>query len=313
MRYFTILLTFLMLNFFGNNHLQAQKQKPKTKIHIKTKKTIQLSGSARYIIIKENNKNAFIKTGDFISFHITVKNSKDSILGTTYEAGVPALQEVMTTGKSGGFEDVLLKLHKGDSAVIWVNSDSLVKQIGRPLPSFIAKGSELEYTITIIDIMNKAQAEEMAEKINKEAEIKQKELGKAQIAIDEKIIVDYIKKNNLKAENIGNGIYYVRTTEGVGATPKTGDTVVANYTGKTIKGEVFDSSLTNGQPFEFAVGTGMVIRGWDEGFLKMKKGGKGTLFIPSGMAYGGQSPTPMIKPFSVLIFDVELLKIIEKK
>ena len=102
-----------------------------------------------------------------------MKNSKDSILGTTYEAGVPALQEVMTTGKSGGFEDVLLKLHKGDSAVIWVNSDSLVKQIGRPLPSFIAKGSELEYTITIIDIMNKAQAEEMAEKINKEAEIKQ--------------------------------------------------------------------------------------------------------------------------------------------
>ena len=309
MRYFTILLTFLMLNFFGNNHLQAQKQKPKTKIHIKTKKTIQLSGSARYIIIKENNKNAFIKTGDFISFHITVKNSKDSILGTTYEAGVPALQEVMTTGKSGGFEDVLLKLHKGDSATVWVNSDTLMKQQGgRPLPAFIPKGSDIQYTIKIIDIMNKTQAEEMGKKLQEKQKVVAEKKMAGYAATDEKIIKEYIAKNNIKAESIGNGIYYARTTEGAGESPKAGDNVTANYTGKTLDGKVFDSSVGEGKkPFEFAVGTGAVIRGWDEGFLKMKKGEKGMLLIPSAMAYGGQSPTPDINPFSVLLFDVELV------
>ena len=294
-----------MINFTENNPLQAQ--------NAKSKNVIQFSGGRKYVIIKENTQNAFIKTGDFISFHILVKNSKDSVLGSSYESGMPALQEVMTKGKSGGFEDVLLKLHKGDSAIVWVNSDSLAKQSGRPLPAFIAKGSDLQYTIKIIDIMNKVQAEALAEKMKEKQKADYEKKMEESVVTDEKIIKEYITKNNLKAENIGNGIYYVRITEGTGALPKTGNTLTANYTGKTIEGKVFDSSLTNGQAFEFAVGTGAVIRGWDEGFLKMKKGEKGILLIPSAMAYGGQSPTPVIKPFSVLIFEVELLKIVDKK
>lgn len=268
---------------------------------------IKLSGAVKYVVHQENGKNAFVKTGDFISFNIQVKNSKDSMLGNSYEGGLPALQEVMTKGKSGGFEDVLLKLHKGDSATVWVNSDSLAKQSGRPLPPFIAKGSDLQYTIKIIDIMNKTQAEEVAKKQQEKQKADYEKKMAASAATDEKTIKDYIAKNSLKAESIGNGIYYVRNAEGAGATPQAGDNVSAIYTGKTLDGKVFDTSVKTGKPFEFAVGTGAVIRGWDEGFLKMKKGEKGMLLIPSAMAYGGQSPTPDIKPFSVLIFDVELV------
>ncbi len=268
----------------------------------------KLSGAVKYVVHQENGKNVLVKTGDYISFNIQVKNSKDSLLGSSYESGMPAMQEVTTKGNSGGFEDVLLKLHKGDSATVWVNSDSLAKQSGRPLPAFIAKGSDLQYTIKIIDVMNKTQAEEAGKKMQEKQKADYDKKMAASAATDEKIIKEYIAKNNLKAESIGNGIYYVRNAEGTGATPQTGDNVTANYTGKTLDGKVFDTSIGEGKkPFEFAVGTGNVIKGWDEGFLKMKKGEKGMLLIPSAMAYGGQSPTPTIKPFSVLLFDVELV------
>ena len=311
MRYFTLIVAFLMLNLLVNHSLKAQKTKVKTKNDAKAK-AIKLSGAVKYVIHKENIKNQLVKTGDFISFHIEVKNSKDSILGSSYTTGTPALQEVMTDGKGGGFEDVLLKLHKGDSATVWVNSDSLAKKSGQPLPAFIAKGSDITYMVKIIDIMNKAQAEEMAKVMQEKQKVEQDKKTAAAGAVDEKIIKEYIIKNNLKAENIGNGIYYVRNAEGTGATPVAGDNIKANYTGKTLDGNVFDSSLTTGRPFEFAVGTGMVIRGWDEGFLKMKKGEKGVLLIPSAMAYGAQSPTPAIKPFSVLLFEVELVDFTKK-
>ncbi len=282
--------------------LSSCNTKPKTKAD-----ATKLSGAVKYVVHQENGKNALVKTGDFISFNIQVKNSKDSLLGSSYESGMPALQEVITKGNSGGFEDVLLKLHKGDSATVWVNSDSLAKQSGRPLPAFIAKGSDLQYTIKIIDVMNKAQAEETGKKMQEKQKADYDKKMAASAATDEKIIKEYIAKNNLKAESIGNGIYYVRNAEGAGATPQAGDNVSAIYTGKTLDGKVFDTSVKTGKPFEFAVGTGAVIRGWDEGFLKMKKGEKGMLLIPSAMAYGGQSPTPDIKPFSVLLFDVELV------
>ena len=284
--------------------LSSCNTKPKTKAD-----AVAVSGGVKYVVHQENGKNALVKTGDFISFNIQVKNSKDSLLGNSYESGMPALQEVMTTGKSGGFEDVLLKLHKGDSATVWVNSDTLMKQQGgRPLPAFIPKGSDIQYTIKIIDIMNKTQAEEMGKKLQEKQKVVAEKKMAGYAATDEKIIKEYIAKNNIKAESIGNGIYYARTTEGAGESPKAGDNVTANYTGKTLDGKVFDSSVGEGKkPFEFAVGTGAVIRGWDEGFLKMKKGEKGVLLIPSGMAYGERGAGGAIKPFSVLMFDVELI------
>ena len=266
---------------------------------------LKLPGGIKYVINQENAKNVLVKTGDFITFNIQVKNSKDSILGSSYKSGTPALQEVMTDGKTGSFEDVLLKLHKGDSATVWVSSDSLAKKGGQPLPAFIAKGSDIQYTIRIIDVMDKKKAEEVAKSMQEKQKIEQEKKAASAGAVDEKTIKEYIAKKNLKAESIGNGIYYVRNVAGTGAMPMAGDNVKANYTGTTLDGTVFDSS--KGKPFEFPVGTSAVIRGWDEGFLKMKKGEKGILIIPSAMAYGAQSPTPAIKPFSVLVFDVELV------
>lgn len=111
---------------------------------------------------------------------------------------------------------------------------------------------------------------------------------------------DYIKTESglqLKIFNPGQGEF-----------PAPGDMVTAHYTGKLLDGTIFDSSVQRGTPFSFEVGTGQVIKGWDEGFQLLKKGGKATFIIPANLAYGDRA-MGSIPPNSVLIFDVELLDI----
>lgn len=111
---------------------------------------------------------------------------------------------------------------------------------------------------------------------------------------------DYIKTES--------GLQLKITNPGQGEFPKPGDNVTAHYTGKLLDGTIFDSSIQRGTPFSFEVGTGQVIKGWDEGFQLLKKGAKATFIIPANLAYGERA-MGSIPPNSVLIFDVELLDI----
>jgi FKBP-type peptidyl-prolyl cis-trans isomerase FkpA len=98
-------------------------------------------------------------------------------------------------------------------------------------------------------------------------------------------------------------------TTGNGASPKTGDTVTVHYTGWLTDGTKFDSSVDRDDPFAFVLGTGQVIRGWDEGVAKLKIGDKARLTIPPDMAYGADGYPGAIPPNATLIFEVELLAI----
>jgi FKBP-type peptidyl-prolyl cis-trans isomerase len=103
----------------------------------------------------------------------------------------------------------------------------------------------------------------------------------------------------------------IKTTQpGTGdRTVKSGDTVDVYYTGKLTDGKVFDSNVGSGKPFEFTVGAGMVIQGWEQGFIGAKIGEKRTLTIPSDLGYGAQGAGGVIPPNATLIFDVELVSI----
>lgn len=108
-----------------------------------------------------------------------------------------------------------------------------------------------------------------------------------------------------------SGLQITDSKVGTGASPRTGQICVMHYTGwlhqNGAKGAKFDSSVDRGQPFEFPIGTGRVIRGWDEGVASMKVGGKRTLIIPPDLGYGARGAGGVIPPNATLIFEVELL------
>lgn len=103
------------------------------------------------------------------------------------------------------------------------------------------------------------------------------------------------------------GLKYVDERVGTGASPQPGSQVTVNYLGTLTNGTKFDSSYDHGQPFTFTIGRGQVIRGWDEGVMSMKVGGKRKLIIPPDLGYGARGAGASIPPNSTLNFEVELL------
>ncbi len=125
-----------------------------------------------------------------------------------------------------------------------------------------------------------------------------------QLAKDIKKIEEYLKENNLTAESTASGLHYIIEEPGSGGHPslKDNDEVTVNYKGYLLDGTIFDQ--TNGTPISF--GLQQVILGWQEGIPLFQKGGKGKLFIPSGLAYG-TSGSGAIPPRTPIAFDVELI------
>ncbi len=116
-----------------------------------------------------------------------------------------------------------------------------------------------------------------------------------------------VKKKYPDAVKADEGYYYTVLEEGEGDTPKPGVEITAHYTGMFMDGKVFDSSVERGQPFNFSLGEGMVISGWDYAFLSMKKGEKRTIILPPDLAYGSHGAGGVIPPNAWLVFDVELI------
>ncbi len=106
-----------------------------------------------------------------------------------------------------------------------------------------------------------------------------------------------------------SGLQYVVIEAGDGASPQTGQRVFVHYVGTLEDGTKFDSSRDRGKPFDFTIGQGQVIKGWDEGVGDMKVGDRRKLIIPPDLGYGARGAGGVIPPNATLIFDVELLRI----
>lgn len=111
------------------------------------------------------------------------------------------------------------------------------------------------------------------------------------------------------AQKTASGLGYTILTPGTGAEAKAGQTVRVNYTGWLTDGTKFDSSLDTGSPFEFELGAGMVIKGWDEGVVGMKVGEKRKLVIPPALGYGARGAGGVIPPNATLVFEVDLVSV----
>lgn len=126
---------------------------------------------------------------------------------------------------------------------------------------------------------------------------------------DRELILEYISDNNLDALEGAEGLFYVIDSVGTGEQPDLTNQVTVDYEGYLLDGTIFDSSIQRGSPATFPL-TG-VIRGWQLGIPLFREGGSGVLIIPSELAYGNTSPSTLIPRNAVLVFDVNLLEVIE--
>ena len=146
----------------------------------------------------------------------------------------------------------------------------------------------------------------------KEQQEKSAKIAEAKFGENKKAGEDFLAENKSKKGVIvtESGLQYSVLKEGKGAKPVTTSKVKVHYHGTNLDGVVFDSSVDRGTPAEF--GVTQVIKGWTEGLQLMKKGAKYKFFIPQELAYGQQQRGKEIKPFSMLIFEVELLEVLDK-
>ncbi len=243
------------------------------------------------------------KKGDILKVHFTSK-LRDSILGTSYN-GVPTYALVDSVGPIYSAAEIFPLLRKGDSAVVVILADTLFKRGPESVPPFIKRKDKIVISFKVLDILT-----------NEEARKKDEEDEIAKLKVREvKNIEAYLAKNNIKADRAPKGTFVVVEKQGDGMQVDTGKQVSVMYTGRKFDGEVFDSNIDpkfqHPEPYSFVIGSEPpgAIEGWDDGLRLFKKGGKGKLYIPSMLGYGGNPRPGLIKPFDNLMFDIEIVDV----
>ncbi len=265
-----------------------------------------------YKIVKDDPGIQKPAIGDYMEFHIKTFvrfPGADSVIfdSRSMNNNQPVPYQVLPPAFKGDLAEGFMMLTKGDSAVFRVSYDSMIKAGSQPFPWMqLGKDQKIEFTVAVTTVKTQSQMQQ-----------EQQAAAGKQNSVDENLIKDYIAKNGIKAQRTPSGLYYKIDKMGAGPKASTGDSVSMNYTGMTLEGTKFDSNVdpqfNHVSPFWFMLGTGQVIKGWDEGIALMPKGSKGTLYIPSTMAYGPQSPSQLIPANAVLVFDVEVVDTKKKK
>ncbi|MCS6820438.1 MAG: FKBP-type peptidyl-prolyl cis-trans isomerase [Microscillaceae bacterium] len=257
------------------------------------------AGGVLYRFIKQVPKQRKAVVGDIVDFTMAIRNGKDSLIrpaGAALQFKVSASYP-KEDAKSSPVE-VFSVVAEQDSLEVLISIDSLRNSAQAAyLTPALTQGTHLKYYLKILKIRSMADLER-----------EQRQKDSLQTAQELQTIKKYIADNQLKAQSTPTGLHYVILQQGNGAKPAKGQTVVVHYTGMLLNGTKFDSSVDRGQPFEFPLGLGRVIKGWDEGIALLNVGTKAKLIIPSTLAYGNRG-TGNIPPNSILIFDVELLNI----
>jgi FKBP-type peptidyl-prolyl cis-trans isomerase len=254
----------------------------------------------KYKFIKGSGKDVKPLVSDIV----TVKMDyfiNDSLLFSSSKMGKPMQFPLNPIAFKGDFFEGISIMSAGDSASFICPADSVFLRIFRvkQMPPFVVPGSTMRFEISLDSFMTKKDFEEL----------KLAEATALQQGSDQRL-KDYIKEKGITVEPLASGLYYIETQKGTGNLPKQGEKIRVHYRGTLLDGTPFDASYDRNQPFDFVLGMGQVIRGWDEGLSLMHEGGKATLILPYNLAYGERA-TGQIPPFSPLVFEVELIEIIK--
>jgi FKBP-type peptidyl-prolyl cis-trans isomerase FkpA len=259
-----------------------------------------------YKIVTHGNGNRKPQVNDHIELNIHITEG-DSVLFDSRKMNnnMPVPLPVAPPKFKGDVMEGFGLMVAGDSAIFRVSVDTF-KKAGMPLPPWSKAGEYVQYQVVLISVRS-----------DDEEKKAQAEKAEQQKGIDDKLLQDYFAKNNIKPLKTASGLYYTIEKEGTGEKIKSGLSVTVNYTGMFIDGKKFDSNtdpeFKHTTPFDLEVGVGHVIKGWDEGLQLLKKGSKATLYIPSVLAYGSMGRGQQMPPNAILIFEVEVLKVVTEE
>lgn len=242
----------------------------------------QKTESGIWYVISETGSEDKPNEKSKVKAHYTGTLMDSTKFDSSYDRGQPldfALGQVIK-----GWQEAIKMLGKGGKGTFYIPSGLAYGERGAG--ASIPANAVLKFDIELVDFEQILTVEERAEK-------------------DQETIKKYLADNNIEAQKLPSGIWYVMTEDGEGNKPSVNATVTAHYSGRLLDGKKFDSSYDRGQPFTTTLN--QVIVGWKEAIPTLKKGGKGTFYIPSGLAYGESGAGASIPANAVLIFDIELV------
>jgi FKBP-type peptidyl-prolyl cis-trans isomerase FkpA len=276
---------------------------------------VACNSSAEYKTTESGLSYKFHKTNkgekplidDVVKIDMAYRFPQDSVIFRSSEYQSPVVLTILASEYKGDIYEGLRMMSVNDSTSFKLDAHLFFTRTLRygGLPDFMQPGDSIYVDIILHEILNKSQFEAFQQQERQKYMEEQEKL-----AIQEENILDnYLQQNNINTQPEESGLIIMVDKAGKGPKPQAGQVVKVHYTGKLIDGTVFDTSIERGNPIEFIIGRGQVIRGWDEGLSKINVGSKATFIIPSYLAYGDQARGAHIKPFSTLIFDIELLEV----
>ena len=243
-------------------------------------------------------------TGEMCRVYLKVEVLDGDLLYNNFEKGDPIDVEYGKGFDTEGFMEGLGKLKVGGKAKLIVPSEIGVGERGmQGVPAF----TTLVYEIQLDDIKS---VEEVKKDRAERKKAKEAEIARLK-EIEPERIQKYLITNNVQQQPTESGLYVIELITGNGEKPVNGDVVKLHYTLFSIEGEKLDSSYDRDEPIQVTLNQNQVIKGWEEGIQTLREGGKSRFILPSSLAYG-KGQNGKILPYSPLIFEIELLEIVNK-
>jgi FKBP-type peptidyl-prolyl cis-trans isomerase FkpA len=273
----------------------------------------------KYTVLAKGNDST-ARAGQLLIVDFIFRDSKDSVWNESYKTGMPApvmIQDSATMATENGVMQMFRFLSPGDSVTCSMPIKQFFSEMaGGPVPPGVDTTLTMTYFFKVKDIMEVPEYQAMQAKLAEEKSI-------TQLASDVAAIDAFLAEKNIVAEKTESGLRYVITTPGKGENAKAGQTASVHYVGYLLNGTHFDTSVKkiaeekgiyNPQrepyaPFDVTIDQSGVIKGWHEALKVMKKGAKGTFYIPSTLGYGPRRASKDIGENQILVFDIEMVEL----
>jgi len=252
-----------------------------------------------YKIISKNKDGATFQINDVLDLSLKYSTQSDSVIFNSENYSGKFRVKVEDSKNGGVFQTAISLLQIGDSASFIISADDFYgNTMKTPTPEFIKVNENLIFELRIDKLVTE-------EEMRKEHDLYIIKME----AQENSLLQEYLISEHVKANPTKSGLYLIYLKKGTGKVAKLGDVATIHYKGSLINGGILGSSINKDEPLTFTIGSGEVIKAWDEALQNMRIGDKIKIIVPSHLAYGEYGHERKIPPFSTLIFEIKLLEL----